>query len=109
MEIVEAQKEARSVFLGGSVGQAVSGIIWLVSAALGTFVSTRYGVIALALGGVFIFPLTQLTLKLLGRLLCAKRTRSIRSPCKLPSSFRSACRSSPVRLSMTSIGSTRLL
>ncbi|HZW05070.1 MAG TPA: hypothetical protein VFF68_14145 [Anaerolineaceae bacterium] len=67
MEIREAQREVRSVYLNGSVGQAVSGIIWLASAGLSTWVSTRYGIIALAAGGAFIFLLTQLILKLMGR------------------------------------------
>jgi hypothetical protein len=65
MQIHDAQKEVRTVFIGGSIGQAVSGIIWLISAALGTWVSVRLGIIALAVGGVFIFPLTQLSLKLI--------------------------------------------
>lgn len=67
MLISEAQREVRNIFLGGSIGQAVSGLIWLISAALGTWVSVRYGIIALAVGGATIFLLTQLTLKLMGR------------------------------------------
>lgn len=55
------------MYLDGSVGQAVSGIIWLGSAALGSWVGTRYAILALALGGVFIFPLTQLVIRLMGR------------------------------------------
>ncbi|MEZ4837201.1 MAG: hypothetical protein R2873_35255 [Caldilineaceae bacterium] len=67
MEVSQAQREVRTVFLGGSIGQAVSGVIWLISAALGTWVSVRYGVVALAVGGAAIFLLTQLTLKIMGR------------------------------------------
>jgi len=67
MEIKAAQQEVRSVFLGGSVGQVISGVIWLVSAALATWVDSRYAILALALGGTFIFPLLQLVLKLSGR------------------------------------------
>jgi hypothetical protein len=66
MEIKTAQHEVRSVYLGGSVGQAVSSIIWLISAMLGTWLSTQSALIALTLGGVFIFPLTQLILKITG-------------------------------------------
>ena len=33
MQIAEAQREVRTVFLGGFVGQAVSSAVWLVSAA----------------------------------------------------------------------------
>lgn len=67
MEIRTAQQDTRRVFLGGSVGQAVSGLIWLLSAALGTWASERSAILALAAGGVFIFPLTQLVLRLMGR------------------------------------------
>lgn len=74
MEISNAQQEVRSVFLGGSVGQAVSGVIWLVSAALATWVSIRYGILLLVIGGVFIFPLTQLALKVLGHQSSLERT-----------------------------------
>jgi hypothetical protein len=67
MTINEAQGEVRTAFLGGSVGQLVTGIIWLVSAALGTWAGQQQGILALFLGGMLIFPLTQLALRLLGR------------------------------------------
>ena len=67
MDIREAQQEVKLVYWGGSVGQAVSSIIWLVSAALSTWVSPRSGILALVLVGIFIFPLTQVTLKILGK------------------------------------------
>jgi hypothetical protein len=66
MMVADAQREVRAVFRGGSVGQLVSGAIWLVSAALSAWVGTREGIIALVAGGVFIYPLTQLVLWLLG-------------------------------------------
>ena len=67
MEIREAQKELRTVYMGGFAGQLVSGILWLISAALSTWVAPKYGMWGLFLGGMLIFPLTQLTLRLLGR------------------------------------------
>jgi hypothetical protein len=67
MEVQAAQKEMRSVYLGGAVGQAVSGLLWLISAVLGTFATPIYGIYALVLGGMMIFPLTQLGLRLMGR------------------------------------------
>ncbi len=67
MTVDEAQQEMRAVFLGGSAGQAVSGAVWLVSAALGSWAGARYGLISLFLGGFFIFPLTQLAIRLSGR------------------------------------------
>jgi hypothetical protein len=67
MEIRSAQEDVRTTFVRGSVGQVVSGVIWLVSAALGTWVGERPAILVLVLIGALIFPLTQLTLRLLGR------------------------------------------
>jgi hypothetical protein len=67
MEIRAAQQEVRTVYINGAVGQAVSGLIWLISAALSAWGSIYYGMLALVLGGIFIFPLTQLALRLMGR------------------------------------------
>lgn len=67
MEISRAQRDVRAAFAGGAVGQAVSGAIWLASAALTTWASRRAGLLALVLGGALIFPATQLLLKLGGR------------------------------------------
>ena len=67
MTIREAQEECREVFLGGSVGQLVSCAIWFASAALATWGSRTTAILALVLGGVFIFPLTTLVLRLSGR------------------------------------------
>ena len=66
MDIKSAQHDVQSTFLRGSVGQAVSGLIWLVSAILGTWINERSAILALVLAGMFIFPLTQLALRLLG-------------------------------------------
>lgn len=66
MEISNAQREVRSVYVRGAVGQTVSGFIWLVSASLGTWLSVQSGILTLAVGGMFIFPLTQLALRLRG-------------------------------------------
>jgi hypothetical protein len=67
MEIKAAQKDVETTFLRGSVGQTISGLIWLVSAALGTWGTERQAILVLVVGGMFIFPLTQLGLRLLGR------------------------------------------
>ena len=66
MEIRSAQQAMQTTFLRGSIGQAVSGVIWLVSAASGTWVRERYAILVLVLAGMFIFPLTQLILRLPG-------------------------------------------
>ena len=76
MKIQDAQLEVRSVFLGGSVGQAVSATIWLVSSSLATWVEPKYGIYCLIIVGMFIFPLTQLALKIMGR----KNTLSKENP-----------------------------
>ena len=65
MNIKSAQQDVQSTFLRGSVGQAVSGLIWLISAALGVWVNERYAILVLVFAGIFIFPLTQLALRLL--------------------------------------------
>ncbi|HEY6194333.1 MAG TPA: hypothetical protein VI504_04760 [Candidatus Eisenbacteria bacterium] len=67
MTVEEAQAENRAVFMGGLVGQVVSGILWLLSAALGTWVSRGRGIAVLCLGGILIYPVTQLVLRALGR------------------------------------------
>jgi len=61
------QKEMRSAFLGGFAGQLVSGIIWLISAGISVAVTPNLGMVVLFFGCMGIFPLTQLTLKLIGR------------------------------------------
>jgi len=64
--ISDAQREVRTVYVGGFVGQLVSALIWFVSAAIATFVDPKTGFWALALGGVAIFPLTQMLLRMAG-------------------------------------------
>jgi hypothetical protein len=65
--VSDAQRDARMTFLGGFPGQLASGPLWLISAALTTWVSPRYGIVALVVGGMFIFPLGQLLLRAMGR------------------------------------------
>src|ERR1700731_1087916 len=67
MDIQDAQREVRSVYIGGFWGQLVSPVIWLASAALGTWVTPKASILAVVIGGFFIFPLTQLLLRLSGR------------------------------------------
>src|SRR6202049_4541863 len=67
MDIQDAQREVRSVYIGGFWGQLVSSVIWLVSATLGTWVSPRASILSLVIGGFFTFPLTQMLLRLSGR------------------------------------------
>jgi len=66
VQISDAQREVRTVFVGGFWGQLVSSALWLVSAALATWVSPRAAILQIVLGGLLIFPLTQLLLRLSG-------------------------------------------
>ncbi|MHB8527151.1 MAG: DUF7010 family protein [Candidatus Acidiferrales bacterium] len=66
MLVQEAQREVRTIFIGGFWGQLVSSAIWLASAALGFWVTPRAAILALVAGGFFIFPATQLLLRLTG-------------------------------------------
>lgn len=67
MNINDAQMEVRTVYLGAFSGLIVTGLIWLLSAAMGTWMSTGLAIWALVLGGTFIFPLSQLLLKAMGK------------------------------------------
>ena len=67
MDIDDAQREVRSVYIGGFWGQLVSSVIWLASAALGTWVSPKASILTVLIGGFFIFLLTQILLRLSGR------------------------------------------
>src|SRR5437660_9340441 len=67
MDIEDAQREMRFIYVGGFWGQLVVSVIWLVSAALGTWVTPRASILAVVIGGFFIFPVTQMLLRLSGR------------------------------------------
>jgi hypothetical protein len=67
MLIADAQRDVRTVSLGGFVGQLVSSIVWFASAAVAAFVDPVVGFWALAVGGATIFPLTQALLRICGR------------------------------------------
>ena len=67
MNIKDCQREMRAAFLGGFAGQLISGLIWLIAAIISVVFQPRYGMAALFFGSMFIFPLTQATLRLMGR------------------------------------------
>jgi hypothetical protein len=79
MDIQDAQRESRSVYIGGFWGQLVSSVIWLVSATLGTWVSPKASILTVVIGGFFIFPLTQMLLRLSGRRASVGRENSFNS------------------------------
>ena len=73
MRIDEAQREMRQVYLGGSVGAFVVAVLWLASAALGSMGMRAQAIYLLIFGGMFIFPLMTLVLRLMGRRASASR------------------------------------
>ena len=66
MHVADAQREIRQAYMGGFMGQLVSGLLWLASAAFATWGSPQSAIILIVLGGCFIFPLTRLGLALIG-------------------------------------------
>jgi hypothetical protein len=62
MTVAEAQREMRLGLMGGFMGQLVSGVLWLVSAALATWSTPGAAIGWLVVAGFFIFPLTKLGL-----------------------------------------------
>ena len=66
MDISEAQLEMRTRFVGGFYGQIVSGVLWIASAGLATWSSPRAAITTLVVGGFFIFPTTELLIRLVG-------------------------------------------
>ena len=79
MDFQDAQREVRSVFIGGFWGQLVTSVIWLLSATLGTWVSPKASILSIVIGGFFIFPLTQMLLRFSGRRASLSRGNPINS------------------------------
>ena len=67
MLIKEAQREIRTAYFGGFAGQLIAGLIWALSAAIGTWGTPRLGMAVLFFVSMLLFPATQLALKLMGR------------------------------------------
>lgn len=67
MLLRDAQRDLRTVFLGGAAGALVAGALWLISAAAVPWHSERLAVMVLVFGGVLIFPGSLLVLRALGR------------------------------------------
>ncbi|HEX4038436.1 MAG TPA: hypothetical protein VHX37_10295 [Acidobacteriaceae bacterium] len=67
MRISDAQRDVRTTFLAGYPGQLAVSALWLASAALASWGTKREAIVLLCAGGVFIFPGTQLLLRLMRR------------------------------------------
>lgn len=66
MDVAESQRDMRIGLMGGFMGQLVSGLLWLASAALATWGTQRAAIAFLVVAGFFIFPLTKIGLRLIG-------------------------------------------
>lgn len=67
MLISDAQRELRLAFMGGFAGQLLIGLIWGLAAAISNLVTPFTGMMVLFILSAFLFPLTQLALRLMGR------------------------------------------
>jgi uncharacterized protein DUF7010 len=67
MLVRDAQSEVRRVYLGGLIGNLVSGTLWLASAFLAVWDSQKAAIILLVVGGFFIYPALSLVLRILGK------------------------------------------
>ena len=66
MEVSQAQADVRRVYRAGFLGPLVSSVIWAAASAVFTWGSAAAGMAALFFGGMLIFPLGTLVMKLLG-------------------------------------------
>ena len=64
MTIEEAQRDVRATYLGGFPGQIISGLMWVASASFATWSTPKAAMWFLVTGGMFIFPITALVLRI---------------------------------------------
>lgn len=67
MNINEAQQDMKLAYIGGGTGVLVSGLVWMIAALVAVFISPKASILTLFFGGMFIFPLSVVLDKLLGR------------------------------------------
>ncbi len=68
MDIAAAQKDLRNAYYDGVPGVLISGLVWLLSGLVAFFSKdTLNSLITLGVGGMFIFPLSIVFSKLMGR------------------------------------------
>lgn len=67
MRITDAQYQMRTTYRGGLPASLVTAALWFAAAAAGTWGTRTQAVWILLVGGMFIFPLTMLALRLAGR------------------------------------------
>ncbi|MBB5642825.1 DUF7010 family protein [Cryobacterium roopkundense] len=66
MEFLQAQADVRRIYHAGFAGPLVSAVVWAGASAVFTWGSVAVGMAALFLGGMLIFPLGTLVLKIMG-------------------------------------------
>ena len=64
LERNEYQKELRHSYVGGGPGAIVSGLVWLAAGLAGQHTGITNGFAVLFIGGMFIFPLSKVVLKM---------------------------------------------
>jgi hypothetical protein len=79
MRIGDAQREIRTRYVGGYYGQLVSGVLWLGSAGLAVWAGPRAAITTLVVGGFFIFPVTELLIRVAGEPAPLSADNSLRS------------------------------
>lgn len=67
MHIQDAQREIRAGAGGGFWGQLLYSMCYLTAAALGAWVTPKASILAIVVGGFFVFPLMQMILRVEGR------------------------------------------
>jgi hypothetical protein len=81
MEITQAQRDVREAILGGFAGHLVSAVLWFRSAAACSWKSFFVGELILVLGGVLVFPLTQIVLRATGHAYALPRGHPMNDVC----------------------------
>ncbi|NNU16087.1 hypothetical protein HK107_07105 [Parvularcula sp. ZS-1/3] len=67
MTPAEYQADLRRAYIGGGPGAFVSGIVWLVAAIIAEARGVGSGFVALFFGGILIFPLSSLLVRLFAK------------------------------------------
>ncbi|SKB00575.1 hypothetical protein SAMN06295879_3043 [Agreia bicolorata] len=66
MELAQAQADVRRIYRGGFSGSLVSSVIWFAASAVFQWGSQPAAMAVLFFGGMLIFPLSTLVLKIMG-------------------------------------------
>ncbi len=67
MDVATAQLELREAYVHGGPGTIVSGVVWLVAGVAATYYNVSTGFVFLFFGGMLIFPITTLAIRVFFR------------------------------------------